>query len=191
MKKILFLLLFAGIFCQANAQIQLKKPEPKIQSCFTWYDAGAFGFAVTSGISHGIIEALRKDQGSLQKFLNVGDYEWGGRNDWERNYKGNRYRNENGSINPHKSELLGNFGRDAWHTAGDVAKWSDRFGSALFITGAAIDICRTSKLEYPNNSARKKAVRRKVWGYVAKGATLWAVSSLVETTTFQRVVYSR
>jgi hypothetical protein len=168
-----------------------KKDRQKIQHGLTWWDAGALVCAVGSGLGRGTINALRKDPGSLQRYLGVGDYDWGGGNDWERNYENNRYRNEDGSYNTHKSEILGNFGRDAWHTADEMSKWGDRFGSACFIVGSAIEVCKVANQPYKSPSAKKKAIRKKIFNCALKGAVLWAISSVIENKTYESITTAK
>lgn len=98
---------------------------------------------------------------------------------------------ETGIQNAHKNELLGNFGRDAWHTADEAAKWGDRFGAACFMVGSAIEVCKVSIRPHKSDSARKRAVRRKILGCAAKGAALWAISSLTEMQVYQAITTAR
>lgn len=154
----------------------------------SWYDAGALTCAIASGLGRGVTNALRKDQGSLQRYLGVGDYDWGGRLDWERNYEGNRYWNEDTNApNKHKTEVLGNFGRDGWHTADETTKWGDRLGTACFVVGSAIQIHRVAKASYASPTDRKKAIRKRIILCAVKGATVWAISSITEKRAFDTI----
>jgi hypothetical protein len=156
-----------------------------------WWDAGALVLGTVSAVGRGTMNALRKDQGSLQRYLGVGDYDFGGKNDWERNYENNRYKNEDGSYNAHKSEIIGNFGRDAWHTADEMSKWGDRVGSACFIVGSAIEVCKVANQPYKSPSAKKRAIRKKVFNCALKGAALWAVSSVIENKTYESITTAK
>jgi hypothetical protein len=168
------------------------KDRQKIQHGLTWWDAGAMVCAVGSGLGRGTINALRKDPGSLQRYLGVGDYDFGGIQDWQLNYENERYWNEETNMpNKHKSEVLGNFGRDGWHTADEMTKWGDRIGSVCFVVGSAIQIYKVANMPYKSASAKKKAIRRKVIGCAVKGAVLWAVSSVTENGTYEAITTAK
>jgi len=169
-----------------------KKDRQKIQHGLTWWDAGALVGGLTSAVGRGTMNALRKDQGSLQRYLGVEDYDFGGKNDWELNYENNRYWNETTNApNKHKSEVLGNFGRDAWHTADEMAKTGDRLGTACFLIGAAIDVMKVANTPHKSPAAKKKAIRRKVIGCAVKGAALWAISSVMEQKTYDTITTAK
>lgn len=64
-----------------------------------------------SGVWHGMGEAYHADPFVFEKRWSVGSKSFWGSDAWERNYVGNN------PDNAHRSELLGNVGRDIWHTA--------------------------------------------------------------------------
>jgi len=114
---IIIVIIICSIFV-GNAQVKLELPK---QKNFTGLDYTGFFLSAIAGVAKGGLEAQYADLGVFQnKFKSIGPYDFGGTNEWERNYVGNRYLREDGTINPHKSEILGNFGRDYRHTATDV-----------------------------------------------------------------------
>lgn len=92
------------------------------------------GFAVGGALWAGR-EAYHADPFVFEKKFGVGPYSFFGSRQWERNYEGNRYLNSDGQPNPHKTEIIGNFGRDYWHTA-QVAAGAFVL-SGTFIIGAS------------------------------------------------------
>jgi len=92
------------------------------------------------GVSRGVLEALHADGKVLEKKFKLDSFAFGGSQDWQRNYIGNRHKTDDGSINRHKPEWLGNFGRDAWHTFGDISKFSGRIGLVLLLIFASFNI---------------------------------------------------
>lgn len=77
----------------------------------TW---GAFAL---SGIAAGVREAYHADPYIFERRWGAGETSFWGSDAWKRNYVGND------PENPHKHELLGNVGRDVWHTAHFVDTW--------------------------------------------------------------------
>lgn len=88
----------------------------------TWFAyAGA-------GVAHGMREAYHADPYVFENRWGVGSESFFGADAWKRNYYGNN------PENAHKSELIGNVGRDVWHTAGATSKvvmFSATFGIAV------------------------------------------------------------
>ncbi len=82
---------------------------------------------------------------------------------------GNSSMSDDGSINRHKPEWLGNFGRDIHHTAGDISKVSSRVGFGTFAIGAYVDI---------------KQFKKKPLAIITKGIIIWGISSLTEKMTY-------
>lgn len=72
------------------------------------------GFA---GSIWGAREAFYADERVFERKWGVDPYSFFGSHQWERKYKGNRYLNSDGTVNPIKTQLFGNFGRDYWHTS--------------------------------------------------------------------------
>lgn len=105
--KTFFFLIFP-LFLNAQYKITTKK-------ILTW---SAFGIA---GSIYGAREAYHANPYCFEQKWRVGEYSFWGSKQWERNYIGNRYTNESGFPNKHKTEIFGNFGRDYWHTSGYVS----------------------------------------------------------------------
>lgn len=84
-----------------------------------------------SGSVWGAREAYHADSRVFERTLGVGKYSFLGSHAWERNYVGNRFINESGAPNKHKTEIFANFGRDFWHTSGYAS-------GAFMATGAII-----------------------------------------------------
>ena len=94
-----------------------------------------------SGILWGAREAFHADATVFERKFNVSEYSFFGSKQWERNYVNNRYRAADGRINPHKPEILGNFGRDYWHTSSWVA--------GTFVIGSTFTIgCSKQKTKH-------------------------------------------
>lgn len=75
-----------------------------------------------SGMVWGAREKYHSDPRIFEKKWGVNEYSFWGSKAWERNYIGDRYLNPITDLpNKHKSELLGNFGRDFWHTSGYIS----------------------------------------------------------------------
>jgi len=98
---------------------------------------------VVAGSLHGGREAFHADPYVFEK-LGAKTFGFFGSNQWQRNYVGQRYINAYGAVNPHKSEILGNFGRDFWHTA-------HYGGGILFFSGTFVIA-----------SDKKRSIRRRV-----------------------------
>lgn len=128
----------------------------------TIYDAIALLLLLVDGLSRGVMEALHADRKVLQKKFNLKPTDWGGSEDWMRNYKNNIYKNEDGTINKHKTEILGNFGRDAHHTFGDIIKFCSRLAILIMYLG-----CDSINLIF-----------------VIKVVVLWILSSVTEKFTY-------
>lgn len=116
---------------QACGQINLKLPKHR---SFTGWDYTTFGLSAIAGVLKGGLEAQYADVAVFEKKFSLDPYSFGGSREWERNYIGNRYHNEDGSVNPHKSEILGNFGRDFRHTATDLYVVSYGLSTAITCT---------------------------------------------------------
>lgn len=67
-----------------------------------------------SGIAHGSREAYHAEPTVFESRFGAGQTSFWGSKAWVRNYI------DNNPENPHKKELIGNFGRDFWHTANIV-----------------------------------------------------------------------
>ena len=76
-----------------------------------------WGTMAIAGSLHGAREAFHADPTVFERKWHSGPYSFFGSHQWERNYETNRYRSPDGTINEHKSEVFGNFGRDYWHTS--------------------------------------------------------------------------
>lgn len=103
MKKILIPLLF--LTTQATAQ-------------FTKLDLVSYTGNVLSGICSGTTNAYHADPTIFERRFHVSPYSFFGSESWQRNYTNNRYL----PYKQHKHELLGNFGRDVWHTSRTLDK---------------------------------------------------------------------
>lgn len=113
MKYIILFILVSNSLC-AQYKITPKK-------IITWST-----FAISGGI-WGMRESYHADPYVFEKKWKIDPYSFWGSKQWERNYVGNRYHPK--AI--HKDELLGNFGRDFWHTSGYVS-------GGFVLTGAFI-----------------------------------------------------
>ena len=129
----------------------------------------SLGLSITDGISRGILEALHADDKVLERRFNLNAHQFGGSEDWQRNYVNNRYQNPDGSINKHKPEIAGNFGRDAHHTFEDISKISSRLGAASFGISATIQF---------------KEDKKTLIATILKGLMIWTISSLTEKVTY-------
>lgn len=150
------------LFRETKIGLFLKEMKP------TKWDYATIGLLTIEAIANAGIDAVRKDPDVFERKFGVGDYDWGGSEDWQRNYVGNRYQNADGGANRHKSEVFGNFWRDFDHTAKDVRKWTARLGGAGFAVGFVIDI-RSGE---------------PVWPRLAKGALISGASSLIERAAY-------
>lgn len=157
MRILLLLLLSTNLFSQ---KLTLKDFKP------TKLETLALGLSIIDGVSRGFMEAYHADNYVFEKKWNVEAYSFWGNKAWERNYVNNRYQNLDGSINNHKPEYLGNFGRDIWHTMGDVSKASGRLGGCAFGISTTLQI--------------KGNLKKKLLPYVVKGLILYSISSLTE-----------
>lgn len=92
----------------------------------------SLGLGTIDGISRGTLEAYHSNPHIFENKFGVDKYSFWGSEAWQRNYNNNRYKNFDGTINSHKHEYLGNFGRDVWHTFGDISKLSGRIGYLSF-----------------------------------------------------------
>lgn len=163
MRIITLLILFSTALYSQNAhKLVLKDFKP------TKLEMVSLGLGIADGVSRGILEALHANPKALETKFNLNPYQFGGSQDWQRNYYTNRYRNSDGSINKHKPEYLGNFGRDAWHTFGDISKISGRLETLSFGVSATI--------QFKN--------KKKVLPIVLKGLLIYSVSSLTERITY-------
>lgn len=72
----------------------------------------------SASLTLGLTSAFHAEPDCFEKTFGVDPYSFWGSRQWERNYITNRYINPvTGLPNRHKSEILGNFGRDFWHTS--------------------------------------------------------------------------
>ena len=76
----------------------------------------SIALCAVGGILQGGREAFHADPKVFDR-LGAKEYGFFGSQQWQRKYEGNRYLNETGSVNRMKSQILGNFGRDYWHTS--------------------------------------------------------------------------
>lgn len=93
-----------------------------------WADGVSLGLGIIDGVARGALDAFHADRYVFEKRGWKGLY-WR-HNGWENKYVNNKYKNEDGSINPKKGQLLGNAQYDFEHGANDVTKWSGRFMGA-------------------------------------------------------------
>lgn len=154
-------MLFAESVFSQETFLQSLKP--------TKYDYIAIGLAGVDGLSRGLENAYHKNPHIYEQKFNADKFGFWGSESWQRNYRGNKHKNEEGNINPHKTEIIGNFGRDLKHTADDVSKWGGRLSGGTFAVGAYIDIHSKGK--------KKGAV-------ILKGVLIWLSSSLVEKSVY-------
>ena len=97
-----------------------------------WATWGAFAL---SGAMWGMREAYHADPYVFEKRWRVGETSFFGSDAWLRNYK------NNDDSQPHKSEMLGNFGRDIHHTFG--------IGSKVLLVGGTFTIgARAQPIKY-------------------------------------------
>lgn len=119
----------------------------------------AFGIG---GIVYGAREAYHADAYIFEKKWGVDPYSFWGSCQWERNYHGGRYLNENGLPNEHKSEMFGNIGRDFWHTSGYVS-------GALVLTGTF------------TIGTGKQKFKHKLFDMLVGSVVFWTASSLTNS----------
>ena len=152
------------------------------------FDLIALGLGVMDGVARGGLEFQSADPVGFQEFLGVGDYGWGGIKEWERKYRGRRYRDEEGNINPIKSQLFGNFGVDAKHTLTDISKWSGRFmGTAIGIS-ICLETLKTRKeiagLGKLDRKTHNRYVAKTVCQLVFRYVLIYGVSSFTERQVY-------
>jgi len=140
----------------------------------TKYDIIPIGLIAVDGISRGALQSYHKDNSIFEKRFGASKFGFWGSQSWQRNYQGNKYQNSDGSINPHKKEYFGNYGRDFYHTFDDHTKISGRLASGVFSIGAVIDIKNKDK---------------NVFAVASKGIVIWLIGSLLEKTTYQMLSY--
>lgn len=99
-----------------NQRKAAKKPFLQV----TGWDVAAWGGSAVAGSLWGMREALHAQPTVFEERFGADKYSFWGSAAWERNYEGNRYRNEDGTVNQHKPEL-GNTLRDIWHFGGTVS----------------------------------------------------------------------
>lgn len=83
------------------------------------------------GAIHGGREALNADPRVFEKKFGASPTSFFGSRQWERKYVGNTPYTPDGRLRPLKSQLLGNFGRDYYHTSNIVCYG----GTAVFYFG--------------------------------------------------------
>lgn len=81
-----------------------------------------WGLFALSGVAHGIREAYHAQPNVFEKRNGVAPTSFWGSEAWKRNYQ------DNNPELPHKKELMGNIGRDVWHTADEFSTWPLVFG---------------------------------------------------------------
>lgn len=136
----------------------------------TKYDYVSFGLAALDGVARGMENAFHKNHRIFEQRFGADEFGFFGSQGWQRNYANNRYFASDGTFNKHKSEVLGNFGRDLKHTADDVSKWSGRFAGGTFALGACIDL---------------HGKKKNKWAVISKGVLIWLTSSFIERTTYE------
>lgn len=71
-----------------------------------------WGVDLLAGVMWGMRERFHADRTVYERKWGVGSESWLGSEQWKRNYV------DNDPEKPHKTEIIGNFGRDMWHTFG-------------------------------------------------------------------------
>jgi len=150
------------------------------------FNTASLILGIVNGMAAGGIEVIRAEPQAFQAFVKAGPYDWGGVNDWERNYYHNRYRNEDGSINKHKPEWFGNFGRDADHTLKDVFKVSRGLYGIGIGASATQQIQKTINL-YKGTPRYKKELTKTILQELGKAAFCRVVSSLTEQQIYEHI----
>lgn len=138
------------------------RPKPKALDWSTYANTWdgvqitTWGAFALGGIMRGCREAYHAQPDVFERRFGAGKTSWWGSEQWKRNYR------DNDPEQPHKSEILGNFGRDMWHTFGGSDKMILISGS--FIIGA-----------------RKQPVKYRV----ANAVLAWAVHAAFSSVTYQ------
>jgi len=103
-----------------NAKLFQAQPKEKFLNWSSWTETwdgkqiSMWAAYAISGIAHGSREAYHAEPTVFESRFGAGQTSFWGSKAWVRNYI------DNNPENPHKKELIGNFGRDFWHTANIV-----------------------------------------------------------------------
>lgn len=89
-----------------------------------------YGMFAIAGAAHGLEDAYYADPHVFEKRLGAGKYSFLGSSAWERNYKGNRYRNADGQTNRHRFNGFNTF-RDVKHFLGFTQSRSLMLGGSI------------------------------------------------------------
>lgn len=126
----MLVLIMVSLFSRAKSQeVKLHLPEPQHWQ-FNVTKLTGYGCFALAGWAHGWEDAYYADPHVFERAWNVGPYSFPGSEAWQRNYKYNRYRNENGFINPHKFQGFNTF-RDIKHMLGFVQSRSLMLGGVI------------------------------------------------------------
>ena len=109
---------YTGTPLKVSLNVRQTAKRPFLQ--VTGWDVAAWGGSAVAGSLWGMREALHTEPTVFETRFGADKYSFWGSGAWERNYQGNRYKNEDGTVNPHKPEL-GNTLRDIWHFGGTVS----------------------------------------------------------------------
>lgn len=95
--------------------LQLKTQKQPYR--ITWKKVAVWSISAVGGSLLGGREAFHADPTVFERNFGAKPLSFLGSRQWELNYHGNSYLNSSGFRNPHKTEIIGNFGRDYWHTS--------------------------------------------------------------------------
>jgi len=90
--------------------------------------AGIWSLYALSGVMNGCREAYHAQPTVFETRFRATSLSWWGSEQWRRNYR------NNDPSQPHKTELMGNVGRDMWHTFGAGYRVTMQLGA--FLNGA-------------------------------------------------------
>lgn len=163
------------------------KSEKVILPDLNWnrWNTYAFILGLVDGAIRGASDAFYADPYFFEKKGFNGLF-WA-HNGWEAKYANNSYLDENGNVNPMKSQFFGNFGRDYKHTADDISKFTSRYmGIALGIS-AGVEVLKVIKHcddRGIGHRIKNKVVKRTIGKEIIKASLIWGVSSLLENKVY-------
>jgi len=171
-------------------RIQPKKNKPTefVGWDLNWNQFNTYAtiLAITNGVTEGALQAFYADAYVFEK-RGWNKMFWA-HNGWETKYLNNTYMNEDGSINPMKSQALGNFGRDFKHTGDDVSKFTNRYMGISMGISATLETLKTIKYCKDNKvKNKKKVIRQTIMKEVLKSSAIWLTSSLIENQIYENL----
>ncbi|MBJ7435268.1 MAG: hypothetical protein JHC54_05750 [Acinetobacter sp.] len=109
MKHISIIAILILLATSTQAQRQRYKITQTKLAVWTMMGAG--------GVAWGAREAMYADAKVFERHFGAKPYGFWGSEQWQTKYAGGRYQAADGTRNRMKTQVIGNFGRDYWHTS--------------------------------------------------------------------------